>query len=1464
MKFFGRVDILNINVLDWAGERLFTGGAERYVLDLAALLRDMGFRPRLIQNAHRPFVRTVRETEVVGIPAAGEFDLAAMAAGFAHATRDAALVIASPVELACGLDAGPPVIGINHGIWWDTPHNRAARADPASHATLLAGLWASTACVCVDTNFVNWLRTLDDEATDRLEYVPNYVDAAQFRPARKDFDAARLTVLYPRRLCVERGFHETLAAFETLLSRQAPLDLHLCGGGPAAEEERAREFVKRHAGRARWSERSMGDMPEVYRESHVVVIPTMFSEGTSFSCLEGMATGNGVIATYVGGLPDLVIDGINGLLVRPGASALAAALQRLVDDRALLRRLAKRAVADSASFSQERWKSHWQSLVTAVMDGSLRAPAARERFGLSWRDEYQAAHERRAQEAAALGALRVANAQLEAQRAAADESRSDALAERDAARRSQQGAEEALERARAQARAAEEQRAAAIARAETAGKERDAAFARADSAGIERDAAIARADAAAKEREAAIAQADAAGKERDVAIARADAAGQELVAERERALEAKGIAAAAHDEATRAETAARATAEAERAQRLELERRFFWASSELSGIQASTGWAVLQALYRVRFALFPRGSRREAAGRRVMRAIRQFEQSRARRRGNPVAPGEGGERAAAVREATASAPAPIAQPPEIVTASTQARGAMRPECCALTPDLVSVVLPVYNQSRLVGASIDSVLAQTYPQLELIVIDDGSTDGIEEVLARHAGDRRVRIYSQHNRGLPGALTSGFARARGEFWTWTSADNLMAPRHLECLVAKLRAEPDLGMTFADYWVIDDRGDVLADRSWRAHNRPDPESGEVRLPRTTENLNVEQDNFIGPCFLYRGWIGRLLGGYSPSVGVEDYDYWMRINALFSIRHLGTDDLLYRYRVHDNTLSARADQHRILAKVQHLMQHEKERVAHYRRRLRLCADDATAQWLRDRGITEEIAGLDELDRPQTSTDYAPALFVSASAARALERNARAGNEVPLIVAFHGEATTPYDIAGVLRRPYVMALVSTERDASRVAAVCAAPIVDAESAQVASAIGGFVRNAGFLMRSEPRADDDDPPPAAFIAPGRRPRVLLQADAFRQGGMENVMINVAVTLREAGIDPLLLVLGGTGPARAHAEADGIEVVRDGVLNARGYRKLLDDRRIALINAHYSTFGVEQAHAAGVPWVQTIHNAYVWLSPESIEAYRRADPLTSAYACVSATVAKYADCVIGLDPRKFRSVPNGIDSASLDAVDGASERARLRHRWGAAENDTVFLNVASILATKAQIPLVEAFARVLERRPGGRLVIVGTSMEPPYEHRLRERMQELGVERRVTIAGYDPDVAAYYYAADVMVLPSHWEGWSLAFGEALYTGIPIVSTRVGAAAEFSSAANVVLVDTDFGDVTALNHANIGHVVNHHGGEFPIRFAEGMLRAAALGRETPAPKLRARLRRESAYRGYADLFVELMNR
>ena len=111
-----RVDIVNFNFFDWDGESVLIGGAERYVLELARVVGALGAQPRIVQNANRFFSKVHAEVPVVGWPAGSTMDLAAMSAGFAEVVQGAALVIASPVELATRLEAGVPVIGINHGI----------------------------------------------------------------------------------------------------------------------------------------------------------------------------------------------------------------------------------------------------------------------------------------------------------------------------------------------------------------------------------------------------------------------------------------------------------------------------------------------------------------------------------------------------------------------------------------------------------------------------------------------------------------------------------------------------------------------------------------------------------------------------------------------------------------------------------------------------------------------------------------------------------------------------------------------------------------------------------------------------------------------------------------------------------------------------------------------------------------------------------------------------------------------------------------------------------------------------------------------------------------------------------------------------------------------------------------------------------------------------------------------------
>jgi glycosyltransferase involved in cell wall biosynthesis len=173
--------------------------------------------------------------------------------------------------------------------------------------------------------------------------------------------------LFPRRLYEARGLHETLEAFDFLLPRHANLDLHLCGQASPEDAERTRHFVARHPGRVSWYELDMADMSQAYARSHIVLIPTAYAEGTSLSCIEAMATRNAVIATNVGGLPNLITDGYSGLLIRPDTWDLVRAVERLLEDRELAATLAQNALDVSHVFDKKRWAQRWEALIRSVM-----------------------------------------------------------------------------------------------------------------------------------------------------------------------------------------------------------------------------------------------------------------------------------------------------------------------------------------------------------------------------------------------------------------------------------------------------------------------------------------------------------------------------------------------------------------------------------------------------------------------------------------------------------------------------------------------------------------------------------------------------------------------------------------------------------------------------------------------------------------------------------------------------------------------------------------------------------------------------------------------------------------------------------------------------------------------------------------------------------------------------------------
>jgi glycosyltransferase involved in cell wall biosynthesis len=207
---------------------------------------------------------------------------------------------------------------------------------------------------------------------------------------------------------------------------------------------------------------------------------------------------------------------------------------------------------------------------------------------------------------------------------------------------------------------------------------------------------------------------------------------------------------------------------------------------------------------------------------------------------------------------------------------------------------ISVVVPAYNEERYIAEALEAILAQTDPPLEVIVVDDGSTDGTAEVAGRY-GDR-VRLIGQENRGCPGAFDTGFREAAGDFVALCPADDVWEPRKLEWQRQSLARHPDVDVSFG-----------AAERFGLA-------SGAHHAPRDIGVLDTRAfaremypENLIAdPSAVVRRSLYLDLGGYEPLVG-EDYEFWMRALSAGATFHF--DPRLHvRLREHGGNLSYRA----------------------------------------------------------------------------------------------------------------------------------------------------------------------------------------------------------------------------------------------------------------------------------------------------------------------------------------------------------------------------------------------------------------------------------------------------------------------------------------------------------------------------------------------------------------------------
>jgi glycosyltransferase involved in cell wall biosynthesis len=221
--------------------------------------------------------------------------------------------------------------------------------------------------------------------------------------------------------------------------------------------------------------------------------------------------------------------------------------------------------------------------------------------------------------------------------------------------------------------------------------------------------------------------------------------------------------------------------------------------------------------------------------------------------------------------------------------------------------LVSVIIPTYNRAHIIQRCIDSALSQTYPNLEIVVVDDGSKDNTKEIIDTHYSDNpKVNYFSKQNGGVSSARNLGLSVAKGEFVAFLDSDDFWMPEKIDLQVKCLQKHPDVGLVWTEFFACDLQGKVIHERYLRKMY------GAYRFFPTPMNIFSKQFtlNTLIPnkaaeaMFYYVGHIyspmalGNLVhtstvvirkhlidkaGGFDETFSVaEDYDLYLRISAL------------------------------------------------------------------------------------------------------------------------------------------------------------------------------------------------------------------------------------------------------------------------------------------------------------------------------------------------------------------------------------------------------------------------------------------------------------------------------------------------------------------------------------------------------------------------------------------------------
>lgn len=354
-----RVIVIQPTFMNLEGNQYMFGGAERYLLELNKILNSLNLKMVVVQLGDPEsrtgfWINNYGGVKVIGISVENPERLILEIQEF---LTDETSVIFSPFTLAINSKKRFRNLGISHGVFWDSPNYSIEKNN------LKTAIHRLDKLISVDTNTINSLRSigLGVDLGGKYKIIKNFYEV---QPVHTDGhkQTKSINILYPRRLYEARGFYLICEILHKILSINADVTFTFLGSGEDHDISVAKKLVATFPGRVFHFTENPHDVWAHYNNADIVLIPTIYSEGTSLSAIEALSCGKVVIASDIGGLTDLIIDGFNGYLCQPEPEAFLKAIEVAIQNLDSLDYMRVNAKNSVATLELESWQNEWKNV----------------------------------------------------------------------------------------------------------------------------------------------------------------------------------------------------------------------------------------------------------------------------------------------------------------------------------------------------------------------------------------------------------------------------------------------------------------------------------------------------------------------------------------------------------------------------------------------------------------------------------------------------------------------------------------------------------------------------------------------------------------------------------------------------------------------------------------------------------------------------------------------------------------------------------------------------------------------------------------------------------------------------------------------------------------------------------------------------------------------------------------------